>query len=601
MVTQHRIIDSRHPAVLSNSNDWQLWRRTYRGGEEFRDAYLEQFSTREDATDFQARKRVTPIPSFAKSALNDVRNSIYQRVRDVTRRGGSRAYQQAVNGLTLGVDRRGSTMNAFFGMGVLTELLVMGRVGVYVDAPAIRTPATLAEAWNARPYLYKYDVEDILNWKCTRPEDPSEFQSVLLRDTVMQYDQMTGLPSLNVERFRMLWIDEATGYVKLQFLDQEGHEIGSDGQPGGPIQLELTRIPFVMLDIGDSILKDVAPHQIALLNLGSSDVNYALRANFPFYTEQRDMRATGSHLKPAATAEGTASTGGQGAADTDIKVGVTHGRAYDKGMNPPEFINPSSEPLKASMELQGKLEADIRKLINLAVTDLGNRTSAESKKIDNQGLEAGLSDIGLVLESGERQVAEHWVAYEERDPEKRQTPTIKYPDRYSLKTDADRISESEKLSELMYAIPGRTVKKELAKLIVSALLSGKVDVDKIAEIDREIDSAKYTTSSPETIIDAKNAGLCGEQVASVALGFEDDEYLQAREAHAARAVRILQAQMQYKAQTSGDPAARGVEDLSADPAGAGKGEKEISRNTDLEDTTKSRVRGKGRRTPEKGE
>ena len=56
-------------------------------------------------------------------------------------------------------------------------------------------------------------------------------------------------------------------------------------------------------------------------------------SNFPFYIEQRDLRAVGAHLKHAATADGTATSGGQGAADTDIKVGATHGRAYDKGMN----------------------------------------------------------------------------------------------------------------------------------------------------------------------------------------------------------------------------------------------------------------------------
>ena len=45
----------------------------------------------------------------------------------------------------------------------------------------------------------------------------------------------------------------------------------------------------------------------------------------------------------------------------------------------------------------------------------------------------------------------------------------------------------------------------------------------------------------------------------------------------------------------GDPAARGVPDLSADPT-AGAEEKAASRNTDLEPTTASRVRGAGNRS-----
>ena len=112
-----------------------------------------------------------------------------------------------------------------------------------------------------------------------------------------------------------------------------------------------------MLDIGDSLIKDVCQHQIALLNLGSSDVNYALRSNFPFYIEQKDLRAVGAHLKHAATADGTATTGGQGAADTDIKVGATHGRTYDKGMNPPALHQSFGRTAAGEPGIAGPAEA----------------------------------------------------------------------------------------------------------------------------------------------------------------------------------------------------------------------------------------------------
>ena len=229
--------------------------------------------------------------------------------------------------------------------------------------------------------------------------------------------------------------------------------------------------------------------------------------------------------------------------------------------NPPAFINPSSEPLKASMDLQAKLEDDIRKLIHLAVADTANRATAESKSMDNQGLEAGLSYIGLVLEAAERQIAEFWAAYEERDPAKRNCRHDQVPDRYSLKTDADRIAEAENLVKLMYAVPGQKVKRELAKNIVLALLGGKISVGDIQAIFEEIDNAPYATSDPTTIIAAVEAGLCGEKTGSMALGFNDDEHIQAREDHAARAIRILQAQQKggaFGSQTTGghrrDPA-----------------------------------------------
>ena len=183
--SSHNIIDSRHPNYLSCMADWAKWRVTHKGGDEFRDKYLEHFSAREERGDFNSRRAVTPIPAFAKAAVNDIRNSIYQRMSDVIRTGGSPAYMQAVAGLEGGVDRRCATMTSFLGMKVLTDLLVMGRVGVYVDHPVVEGIGTLADATGRRPYLYSYQVEDILSWACSKPEEPSEFQSLLLRDSCL--------------------------------------------------------------------------------------------------------------------------------------------------------------------------------------------------------------------------------------------------------------------------------------------------------------------------------------------------------------------------------------------------------------------------------
>ena len=49
----------------------------------------------------------------------------------------------------------------------------------------------------------------------------------------------------------------------------------------------------------------------------------------------------------------------------------------------------------------------------------------------------------------------------------------------------------------MSAVPGRRVKRELAKGIVQALLGGKISVDDLEAINDEIDSAHYTNERPE--------------------------------------------------------------------------------------------------------
>jgi hypothetical protein len=603
MVSDQNFITAiRHPDYLKDEMYWEEWRETYEGGPQFVLRNLKKFSNRETEEDFKNRKLYTPIPSFSKAAVNDIRNSIFQRLRDVYRRGGSENYMKSTSGEIGGVDNKGSSMQSFLGIDVLTELLVMGRVGVYVDMPKLSGFRTMADEGNARPYCYMYRVEDILSWAETKPEEPGDYKAILLRDQGISYTQGFAngvhLPSGSYTRYRFIWIDPIDRMVRMKLYDENERPIDLNGLPvddESVIKLELNRIPFAMLDINGSVLKDVYKHQVALLNLGSSDVSYALKANYPFYVEQKDKRAVGSHLKKVVDDDGTTVTSDNSEGGTEVRTGITHGRTYDLKADRPAFIHPSSEPLIASMKLQEKLEDDIRKLVNLAVQNkVGQRVmSGEAMKLSDQGLEAGLSYIGLVLENAERKVAEHWAAYENKNPDQRQVATIKYPDRYSLKDDKDRIEEAEALSKLMYTVPGREIKKELAKNIVTALLSGKVNTNTIDIIFGQIDEADYATSDPEIIIRAREAGLVGERTASMAVGFSDDEYLQARKDHAERARRILEVQQAGKQPNLEGMAARGVEDLDSN-ARSGEEEREEATDTTMRTEEKKPVRGRNK-------
>lgn len=593
MASPASITSFRHPLHKFNLPDWDLWRLIWEGGDAFTRRHLKKFSVREGEDDFQRRREITPVPGFAKAAITDIKNAVFHRMVDIVRRDGSDSYTNAVAGFKGGVDRRGGSMNHFIGTQCLPELLSMGQVGVYVDNIAPDGP-TMADANSASPYLYMYRVEDILSWTTSLPEQKSEFQSVLLRDWVIQHESIfhgVSLPTTSIQRFRLVWIGE-DGFVRYQFFDEGNEPIHADGSPGEDIvQLQLTKIPFVLFDIDDSLLRDISGHQIALLNLGSSDVAYALKSNIPMYTEQQDSRAVGSHLKNDVMQDGTATSGGQAGADNIVKTGTVDGRIYDLGVNRPEFIAPPSEPLMASMALQRKLEDDIRKLVNLAVVALGtSRASADARGIDNQGLEAGLAFIGLVLEGGERKIADMWSAYEGDDVSK---TVVTYPRQYSLKTTSDRIEEAGKLIDLIFAIPSTSAKKELAKDATTALMGGRINPDKMQVIFREIEAAKYATSDPEVIRLAKEEGLAGDVTLSNALGFDGEtEIPKAEKDHAKRIARIAEAQSAEKGEDD-NPGARGVNDLSTDGK-EGKDERANANDTDANDTTQKQTRGKGK-------
>ena len=562
------ITNSTHPEYLSLTWDWFKYRLVSEGGDNFILEYLKSYSDRELVADFNARKLITPIPGFAAASIVDIKNAIFQRMVDITRVDGSESYQNIITGKSGGVDLKGASMNFFVGNSVLPELLNMGKVGVYTDMPAL-TGNTLNDDRNKHPYFYIYKAEDIRNWRLSVRGEHTEFDMLLLRERILTYDNVVQLPDKDITRYRLLTREE--NGVKIRLYDEGGAQIDSDGISSDfEINLEIEKIPFTLFELQHSLLRDIANHQIALLNLESSDISYSLKANFPFYVEQQSNQQS-PHLKGQEDDDGD----GRRAAD----VGGTVGRTYPKGVDPPSFINPSAEPLMVSMEKQKQLKDDIRVLVNLALSAVQPKfASAESKQMDEHGLESGLSNLGMVLEHGERQLAEFYHIYVGSTD----IPSISYPERYALKSSANRIAEAKELGVISTSIPSKTGQKEIAKSIARKLLDSQISPDTMTKVIDEIDRAEYVTSNPETIHSDLEKGLVSTETASTARGYNSKvEVPKAEKDHAKRAARILESQT----------AARGVSDLSNNPE-EGKDEKEQSQSADLQGNSNRPVRGK---------
>jgi len=589
-------ITIRHPDHTANSGDWTKWRLTYEGGRTFVETYLEKFSSREDDEDFQARTRMTAVPAFAKAAVNDIKNAIFQRIADVIRKGGPESYQNAVEGLGTGVDRRGSSMNAYIGRVILPELLTMKRVGVFVDRERVNSPVTQGDSL-AAPYIYIYRAEDILSWTY---DENNKFKALFLRDINYKRNEFDLPESGTDETFRVLNLLE--GRVVVTILDSNGNVTSTQ-------KLELTEIPFAMFELTDSLLRDVADYQIALMNMSSSDIAYCLKANYPFYTEQRDPNRDGSHLKRSQVAaqalvdavnKGGAATGGvdplataqaeESSTDDEIRAGAVHGRAYGKGFDRPGFISPSTEPLMASMEKQAQMKEEIRILVNLNLSSVKPKmASAESKGMDERGLEAGLSYIGLELEHGEKQIAKFWSQYEGAT----QVAHVAYPDRYDLKSDTEILAQAEKLEERMMASPSETYRREIAKQIASLMLSGKIPAQLLGTIHDEIEQAEILVTDVETVRMLMESAVLDSKGAALAFSIPENRVALAEKDHAARAARILAAQSKGEGSQGKNPGARGVSDLDSSTNSGSTERKEASDST-LDTEGSSKVRGKGK-------
>jgi hypothetical protein len=567
----------KHPDYSELEEDWLKWRRTYQAGDDFITEYLEKFSTREDDADFTARQNISYDPAFAAAAVTEVKDAIFQRISDVTREGGSQSYNNAVKGLDKGIDLAGTTMNSFMGRIILEELLPMKKVGVFIDMPQLNGQ-TLSDQQGQAPYIYHYKAEDIVNWD----KDPHHdtFTKLLLRDWVHTYHEGIGLPNGFIENYRFLTLNE-DGFINVTFYDSDFQEIGMDS-------INLPEIPFVTFELPHSLLKNISNYQIALLNLESSDIAYILKSNYPFYVEWYDprvdnlyARSRGDRINRDATTdtvsivESGERTDAQTAKPYEIEVGTTTGRRVPLGLESPQFIAPPTDPLLASMQKQEQIKKDIRMLVKLNVSNLSPKmASGESKSFDERSLEAGLSAIGLELEHGERRIAKYWQWYEDSSQNQ---ATIKYPEKYSLQSDADTRKEAKDMQESTKGHPSITYKREVYKVTANMLVGSSVSKETMDQIRGEIDRAAVIVSDPEELHRDIEVALIDPETASKAKGYPSGVVKKAEKAHAERLKRIAESQGK----------ARGADDLSG-IAPASRSEK-IDKDQEL--TSKEKTRG----------
>jgi len=524
-----KVTDIRHPHYIFQQLSWLKYRLIKEGGDQFIDNYLMKFSSRETSDDFAERRKITYNPAFAKSSIEEIKNAIFQRIADVRRLSTNPVYNDMVIGQRGGVNRKGTTMNNFMGLTILPELTFMGKVGVYIDMPEL-TGTRIVDNYGKTPYMYMYRAEDILSWQ-TSVDDPGDFQAILLREKVEKITD--SLVSDDTTRYRHCYVQD--GAVHVDFYNEEATLVGKDFNPVpfGYV-LDIPKIPFCVFELSESLLVDAANYQIALLNLASSDMNYGTKANFPFYVEQTDfIRSNAVKLPGEQDKPGEATSAN--ARDNSTNLGVTQGRLYGKGMEAPQFIHPSPEPLKASMDKQEQLRHEVRALVHLSLSNVMSKSaSAESKGVDNQGLESGLSYIALELEAGERKIAEHILAYlNVKEPIE-----IKYPTRYNLQTEDERLKEIEAIEKRIPAIPSKTYQRAMAKELVLKLLGHKISENDLQKIYQEIDDSPAIISNPDTIIKDVEAGILSHDTAAKIRLYPEGEAQAAEAEHVERLKEI---------------------------------------------------------------
>ena len=297
----------------------------------------------------------------------------------------------------------------------------------------------------------------------------------------------------------------------------------------------LDRIPFALLDIGQSLLADVCNYQITLLNLTSTDAWFAIRANFPFYVEEYDPLSESAYIRKDGQDDfesvdeftSTVST----THTTDIKVGPTKGRKYPKGTNQPGFINPSPEPLQASMAKQEQMKLEIQQLVDQTLESLTGTTATE-------GVLTGMNYIAYVLAWAENKIGQFWAMYEGS----KDIPQVFYPESPEIIAPKDIQAEVVNLLTLIDKTPSLKFKKALMKKIARLKIGPEVPIEELQAVYDEIDACKVVIGDPLNVIQDVINGLVSLETAAVARGYPKDEPAKAADDHSQRLARIQAAQ-----------------------------------------------------------
>lgn len=564
-----KINEITHPNYDKMEKLWERYRDVAKSGEEFLDKYLVR-RYKEEVREFQIRKAISYIPAFSKAALNQARNSVRQRLVEVTRVGGSISYQRACEGLVPhGVDRNHSSMNKFMGGVVLDELTAMGGVGIYVDAPMKSAGDTLQDDIGKIPYLYIYPVESIRCWTVDE-KDPSVFRKLLLRDYVPVVDPEYGLTVSFVENYRYYELTD-TNQVSVMFFDEHGNQIDYHGEPSTEAYtIDIPKIPFIYPQLSNSLLADICGYQIALLNLGSGDMKTAWEGLTIFLAEKYDPNSADNYFKNAIEDPSIAHDKDIVKTPEERYAGVNRGVRVPLNVDYPEYISPPTDTLVASMAKQDSLKNQIQELLNQNLRTISSRSSSSTIHATNERREEdGLKAIGDELEHAERQIADLWSMYEGS-----KKGEVYYPRSYEFKTDEDRRKEAQELANLMLFTPSKTAQQAIAVKVALTLLGD--DISRVEEgmIRKEIKEAEALISDPDSMAKLVENDIISPKTAAIQLGFPEEVAEEANQARIDRATQIALAQSSANAAASASNlGARGVRELSVNPAQDVKDEK----------------------------
>lgn len=183
--------------------------------------------------------------------------------------------------------------------GLLRQLLVKGRAGLWVDYPVTGGEVSQAEASVLRPRIHRIQAEQIINWSTAEIQGRTRLRLVVLKYTEeVEADYEVS----SEERIRELGLDESSRYFVREWREVQdsatGKKVWQEGEQHFPTDSSgafFTEIPFTFVgaDNNDPSVDEIPLLDMATINVG----HYRNSADFEdsvFYAGQSQPWMSGA-------------------------------------------------------------------------------------------------------------------------------------------------------------------------------------------------------------------------------------------------------------------------------------------------------------------
>jgi hypothetical protein len=256
--------NTKHEEYEKHYPEWELMEDVLQGEDAVHkegEKYLPRL-TGQDNNEYSAYVMRAPFYNATARTVDGLIGMIFRKAPTITVPSGM---ENIVDDITLdntGLDE--------FAEQLTRELVGLGRVGVLVEYPrVVEGPVTMADmaAQNLRPYVTKYEAEQIINWRMKRINNVMQPVMVALEEEVYEY--VNEFEGENIKQIRVLLLREGV-YIQEVYRkdDKENWYLFEAIVPMMRGQT-LSMIPFVCMNArGVYMSPDKPPmYDLATLNL----------------------------------------------------------------------------------------------------------------------------------------------------------------------------------------------------------------------------------------------------------------------------------------------------------------------------------------------